>query len=99
MTGLDPVPTTHCWLSVGVARSPTKETHHERQTIAGRWRCDGGPGRYEIAECATVKLPLDYDQPRGATTDVAVLRIKARNQATRIGSLFVNPGRPGPLGH
>jgi pimeloyl-ACP methyl ester carboxylesterase len=49
----------------------------------------------EIAECATVELPLDYDQPRGATTQVGVLRIKARQQAERIGSLFVNPGGPG----
>ncbi|GAB2572754.1 hydrolase [Paractinoplanes abujensis] len=49
----------------------------------------------EIAECATVQLPLDYDQPRGATTDVAVLRVKARDQANRIGSLFLNPGGPG----
>ena len=50
---------------------------------------------FDIAECATVKLPLDHDEPRGATTDVAVLRVKARNQAARIGSLFVNPGGPG----
>ncbi len=50
---------------------------------------------FEIAECATVELPLDYDQPRGATTEVGVLRVKARDQANRIGSLFVNPGGPG----
>ncbi len=50
---------------------------------------------FEIAECATVKLPLDYDRPRGATTEVGVLRVKARDQANRIGSLFVNPGGPG----
>ena len=50
---------------------------------------------FEIAECATVALPLDYDQPHGATTQLAVLRVKARDQAHRIGSLFVNPGGPG----
>ncbi|WP_430785181.1 alpha/beta hydrolase [Actinoplanes sp. G11-F43] len=50
---------------------------------------------FETAECATVKLPLDYDRPRGATTDVGLLRIKARDQANRIGSLFLNPGGPG----
>ncbi|MEV4345931.1 alpha/beta hydrolase [Actinoplanes sp. NPDC049596] len=50
---------------------------------------------YQIAECATVRLPLDYDNPRGATTEIAVLRVKARNQAAKIGSLFVNPGGPG----
>ncbi|BCY14234.1 alpha/beta hydrolase [Actinoplanes sp. L3-i22] len=50
---------------------------------------------YEIAECATVRLPLDYDRPNGATTEVAVLRVKAKDQQHRIGSLFVNPGGPG----
>ncbi|GIJ44831.1 peptidase [Virgisporangium aliadipatigenens] len=39
-------------------------------------------------------LPLDYDQPRAATVDVAVLRVKAKDQKRRIGSLFVNPGGP-----
>lgn len=50
---------------------------------------------YEIAECATVKVPLDYDKPKGAKTEIAVLRVKARNQKAKIGSLFVNPGGPG----
>ncbi|MEU8813705.1 alpha/beta hydrolase [Actinoplanes sp. NPDC048796] len=50
---------------------------------------------YDYAECATVRLPLDYDNPRGATTEIAVLRVKAKNQAKKIGSLFVNPGGPG----
>ncbi len=50
---------------------------------------------YEIAECATVRLPLDYRKPKGKTTEIAVLRVKAKNQAKRIGSLFVNPGGPG----
>ncbi|WP_436527241.1 alpha/beta hydrolase [Actinoplanes sp. HUAS TT8] len=50
---------------------------------------------YEIAECATVRLPLDYDQPKGATTEIAVLRVKAKDQKHKIGSLFVNPGGPG----
>ncbi len=53
---------------------------------------------YDYAECATVRLPLDYDQPKGTTTEIAVLRVKARNQQKRIGSLFVNPGGPGAPG-
>lgn len=48
---------------------------------------------YDTAKCATVKLPLDYDNPKGATTDVAVLRLPATGR--RIGTLFVNPGGPG----
>ncbi len=50
------------------------------------------------AECATVPLPLDYDTPSGPTTDVAVLRIPARDPARRIGTLFLNPGGPGGSG-
>ncbi len=53
---------------------------------------------YETAECATVRLPLDYDKPKGATTEIAVLRVKARNQSKKIGSLFINPGGPGGSG-
>jgi pimeloyl-ACP methyl ester carboxylesterase len=53
---------------------------------------------YELGECATVKLPLDYDQPNGETVDVAVARVKAADPAKRIGSLFVNPGGPGGSG-
>jgi pimeloyl-ACP methyl ester carboxylesterase len=53
---------------------------------------------YDTAECATVRLPLDYDQPKGPTTEIAVLRVKAKDQKHKIGSLFVNPGGPGGSG-
>jgi pimeloyl-ACP methyl ester carboxylesterase len=49
-------------------------------------------------ECATVKVPLDYDKPRGATTDIAIARYPASDQANKIGSLFLNPGGPGGSG-
>ncbi len=48
---------------------------------------------YEDAECAVVRLPLDYDNPDGPKTPVKLLRKKATGD--RIGSLFVNPGGPG----
>lgn len=77
-------------------------------SVVERWRVDGVAtprlrwracrDRAPRAECATVKLPLDYDEPTGATVDVAVLRMKARKPAQRIGSLFVNPGGPGGSG-
>jgi len=53
---------------------------------------------YDTAECATVALPLDYDQPQGAQIEVALLRVKARDQVHKIGSLFINPGGPGGSG-
>lgn len=50
------------------------------------------------AECAFVDLPLDYDEPDGPTTTVAVLRVAATSEDTKIGTLFVNPGGPGESG-
>lgn len=45
-------------------------------------------------QCARARLPLDYDQPRGAQVSVALLKVPARNATRRIGSLFLNPGGP-----
>lgn len=50
---------------------------------------------YDTAECTTVKVPLDYDKPKGAKVELALLRVKARDQKNKIGSLFINPGGPG----
>ncbi len=50
---------------------------------------------YGYAECATVRVPRDYDRPRGVQVELALLRVKARDQQHKIGSLFVNPGGPG----
>ena len=44
-------------------------------------------------ECATVRLPLDYDDPDGPTTPIGMARVPATGD--RIGTLFVNPGGPG----
>lgn len=49
-------------------------------------------------ECGTVQVPLDYDEPNGATISLAVIRLPATDPARRIGSLFVNPGGPGGSG-
>ena len=49
-------------------------------------------------ECATLKVPVDYASPGGASVDVALLRVKARATSQRIGSLVVNPGGPGGSG-
>lgn len=46
-------------------------------------------------QCATVRVPLDYDQPAGTQISLAVSRLPATDQAHRRGSLFLNPGGPG----
>jgi pimeloyl-ACP methyl ester carboxylesterase len=49
-------------------------------------------------ECAAFAVPLDYDEPYGATISLAVARVPATNQDERIGSIFLNPGGPGGSG-
>ena len=49
-------------------------------------------------QCATATVPLDYNQPHGATITLPVVRLPAADPAGRIGSLFVNFGGPGTGG-
>jgi hypothetical protein len=46
-------------------------------------------------ECATAKVPLDYDHPSGRKIELALTRARAADPATRIGSVFVHDGGPG----
>ena len=78
-------------LATLVAAAPAKVG----TTVAPRvvWRdCGGG------FECATIKVPLDYDRPHGRRIELALIRLPAGNPARRIGSLFTNPGGPGTSG-
>jgi pimeloyl-ACP methyl ester carboxylesterase len=45
--------------------------------------------------CTTVKVPRDYDHPRGPSLRLFVAKSAATDQAHKIGSLFVNFGGPG----
>lgn len=57
-----------------------------QQTLA--WKpCSG-------AECATMKVPMDWEDPGKASLDIAVIRIPSA-QGSGKGPLFVNPGGPG----
>lgn len=59
----------------------------------------GADGSYlerEGAQCARVTVPLDYDDPDGATARIAISRMPASGD--RIGSMLVNPGGPGASG-
>nr|BFE31184.1 alpha/beta hydrolase [Actinomadura rugatobispora] len=49
-------------------------------------------------DCATAKVPLDYDSPGGRTIELAVIKHKATGPGRRIGTLFFNPGGPGGPG-
>jgi pimeloyl-ACP methyl ester carboxylesterase len=47
-------------------------------------------------ECATMKVPLDYADPKGRSIDVKMLKVPATGK--RVGALVVNPGGPGGSG-
>ncbi|GAB2818761.1 alpha/beta hydrolase [Streptomyces chlorus] len=49
-------------------------------------------------DCATAKVPLDYNNPGGRTLELAVVKRKATDPGRRIGTLFFNPGGPGGPG-
>lgn len=49
--------------------------------------------RIPTAQCGTVAVPVNYDQPAGAQAQLAVIRVPAGGD--RIGVLVVNPGGPG----
>jgi pimeloyl-ACP methyl ester carboxylesterase len=50
-------------------------------------------------QCATMKAPLDWHRPKGATIGIALIRAKASGaQNKRIGSLIFNFGGPGGSG-
>ena len=61
-----------------------------------------GPARWSDCGggflCAQVRVPRDYAAPSKGTLNVAMVRLPATDKATRIGTLFVNPGGPGASG-
>ncbi|GAA4295413.1 alpha/beta hydrolase [Streptomyces venetus] len=85
------------------APSPSPEDRAEDRTeasLSGRiaWAPCESPSGEGTFECASVKVPVDWKRPKGATFDLALARHKATDPARRIGSLLVNPGGPGGSG-
>lgn len=56
---------------------------------------DDGPPRLQ---CATVPVPLDYENPDGTRIDITISRLPSENPDTRRGVLLLNPGGPGGTG-
>ncbi|MCB0998171.1 MAG: alpha/beta fold hydrolase [Acidimicrobiales bacterium] len=52
----------------------------------------------EALQCATLTVPLDYDDPSGETLDLALVRVPADDPDDRIGAILFNPGGPGGSG-
>src|SRR3954471_23448307 len=49
-------------------------------------------------QCATLEVPLDYDDPTGEMIDLAIAMYPARGPEGRVGVLVTNPGGPGNSG-
>ncbi|MFH8988688.1 alpha/beta hydrolase [Streptomyces sp. NPDC017940] len=49
-------------------------------------------------QCATMKAPRDWDEPKGDTLDIALIRARTSDRDRRIGSLVFNFGGPGGSG-
>jgi hypothetical protein len=75
--------------------------------IIGGTRASADPNqtRFKIAwsaceqspqtQCGTLKVPLDWSKPSGATISLAITRPPAKDPQHRVGTLFFNPGGPG----
>lgn len=58
------------------------------------WKiCGNGPD-----QCASVRVPVDYARPEGATVAISLHKVVAINPKERKGTLFINPGGPGESG-
>jgi hypothetical protein len=50
-------------------------------------------------DCASVPVPEDWNNPsNGQKINIAMIRVRSRNQHDRLGSLLINPGGPGGSG-
>jgi pimeloyl-ACP methyl ester carboxylesterase len=67
----------------------TADDHGDGKRLS--WKACGEEG----FQCATARLPRDYDRPGGRKLEIAVTRLPATGPERRIGSLFVNFGGPG----
>ena len=91
----------HLWRSAGVASlalillivggaQASADPDQTRFKIA--WSaCEKSPQ----TQCGTLKVPLDWSKPSGATISLAIARRPAKDPQQRVGTLFFNPGGPG----
>ena len=49
-------------------------------------------------QCATVPVPLDYNDPEGAQLEIMISKLGSKNPDKRRGVLLLNPGGPGGSG-
>ena len=61
--------------------------------------CDAAAAQTAGLDCAVLEVPVDPEDPDGATTELALARVASTGTPDeRIGSLVINPGGPGGSG-
>lgn len=86
-------PTTSVHQPAFAHTSAEEAARVDRVDVDLRWeKCPVGGRR---ARCATIRVPLDYDQPQGRQIRVSMAKWPATDQQHKLGTLFVNPGGPG----
>ena len=63
-----------------------------------QWHPCAAEGDAASAECASLRLPVDWSDPGGETFDFHVARRTATDPAARVGTLIFGPGGPGDSG-
>jgi pimeloyl-ACP methyl ester carboxylesterase len=86
--------------SVGAGPTPSLDRFYG-QTI--RWESCAAYADQEVtgypedrSDCATITVPVDYENPDGDAADIAIFRVRASGD--KVGSLLMNPGGPGASG-
>jgi pimeloyl-ACP methyl ester carboxylesterase len=87
---LSPSPVPSGGESATTAPSPDLSRFYEQKVS---WS-----GCHDGDECATMKVPLDYAHPGRRSITLSLLKVPARDQQHKVGSLVVNPGGPGGSG-
>lgn len=73
------------WTACDLASLPG-EHHSDLAQLGGR------------VQCASMRVPIDYDNPTQGELDIAMMRVAAENPHKRLGSILFNPGGPGTDG-
>src|SRR5215207_5114077 len=91
----------HLWRSAGVASLASillivggaqASADPDQTSFKIAWSaCEKSPQ----TRCGTLKVPLDWSKPSGATISLAIARRPAKDPQQRAGTLFFNPGGPG----
>ena len=82
------------------ARTPSHPppTIEQSGKAASAGTLDWQPCGDDGLECASLQVPVDYDNPGGETIEIKIDRYPATDPAKRIGVLLSNPGGPGGSG-